>query len=128
MTHGDLEARVAEFQRAIEARDVAAAEDVLHRDYALCLVVPVSVVHPRDVWLATLPDYVVHEWIVQERQVEVRGDVAAVLQRGFQRATVRGLPRDGVFVVSDTWLREGGVWRVWKRHSTPLTAGEMALG
>ncbi len=79
----------------------------------------------RAEWLATLPDYVVHEWRVQQRQVEVNGEVAAVLQQGFQRATVHGQARDGVFVLSDIWLREGGVWRVWRRHSTPFTAGEV---
>ncbi len=116
---------MTQFQRAIETRDAVAAADVLHRGYSLCLVIPSSVVIPRDVWLATLPDYVVHEWSVEELQVEDLGDVAAVLQRGFQRATVQGRSRDGVFVVSDVWLREGGVWRIWRRHSTPLTAGEL---
>lgn len=125
VTDSDLESRISEFQRAIEARDEAAAGDVLHQDYALCLVFPVSVVRSRATWLATLPDYVVHEWSVQEQQVETSGDVAAVLQRGFQRAMVHGQPRDGVFVVSDIWLREDGVWRLWRRHSTPLTAGEV---
>jgi hypothetical protein len=128
VTVGDLESRMTHFQRAIETRDEAAAAEVLHPNYALCLVVPASTVIPRAAWLATLPDYVVHEWSVQELQVEEIGDAAAVLQRGFQRATVHGQPRDGVFVVSDVWLREGGVWRVWRRHSTPLTAGELPLG
>ena len=122
MTDSRLDARLSEFQQAIEARDTAAADGLLHRDYMLCLVVPSSVVVPRAAWLATLPDYVVHEWTLQERQVEVDGDVAAVLQRGYQRATVRGEPRDGVFVLSDIWLRQDGEWRVWKRHSTPLAA------
>jgi Domain of unknown function (DUF4440) len=125
VTDSDLGSRMAQFQGAIETRDVAAAADVLHQGYSLCLVIPSSVVIPRDVWLATLPEYVVHEWSVQELQIEDLGEVAAVLQRGFQRATVQGRPRDGVFVVSDVWLREGGVWRLWRRHSTPLTAGEL---
>ena len=125
MAHGDLEARMSQFQQAIEARDTTAADDVLHQDYALCLVLPVSAVIPRASWLATLPSYVVHEWSVEEQQVESSGDVAAVLQRGFQRATVHGQPRDGLFVVTDVWLRETGKWRVWRRHSTPLTAGEV---
>jgi len=127
MTHHDLDGRMAEFQRVIEDRDVAGAENVLHRDYALCLVVPTATVHPRDAWLAALPAYLVHEWDVQERQVEVHGDTAVVLQRAWMRATVFGIPRNGIFVITDTWLREDGVWRVWKRHSTPLSAGELTL-
>jgi hypothetical protein len=35
VTDNDLESRISQFQRAIEARDEAAADDVLHRDYAL---------------------------------------------------------------------------------------------
>ncbi len=79
---------MSEIQRVIQDRDVSAAKDVLHQDYA---------------------------------------DTAVVLQRAFMRATVFDVPRDGVFVITDSWLREGGVWRVWKRHSTPLSAGELTL-
>lgn len=116
---------MAEFQRVIEARDVEAARGVLADGYALCLVHPSALVVPLDQWLATLPEYVVHEWVVQEQQVHVDGDCGAVLQRGFQRATVRGEARDGLFVISDVWRRREGVWRVWRRHSSPLSAGEM---
>ncbi len=125
MLSGDLQSRMAEFQSALETRDITAAEGVLHEDYALCLVSPNALVVPRAAWLSMLPDYVVHEWTVHERRVDVEGDVAAVLQRGVQRATVRGQSRDGVFVVTDIWLRTDDQWRLWRRHSTPLEAGEM---
>ena len=118
---------MAEFQRVIETRDVEAAQDVLDDDYALCLVYPSSLVVTRSQWLGMLPDYVVHEWLVREQLIHVNGDCGAVLQRGFQRATVSGQGRDGVFVVSDIWRRRDGVWKVWRRHSSPLTAGDMPL-
>src|SRR4051794_3405045 len=51
MTARDLESRMTSFQRAIETRDEAAAAEVLHANYALCLVVPVSAVIPRAAWL-----------------------------------------------------------------------------
>ena len=116
---------MSQFQSAIETRDEAAADDVLHRDYALCLVAPESAVMSRASWLMTLPDYVVHEWTVEEKQIESSGNVAAILQRGFQRATVHGQDRNGLFVVTDVWLLEAGIWKLWRRHSTPLTAGQM---
>jgi SnoaL-like domain len=72
-----------------------------------------------------MPGYVVHDWRVQEQFIDVDGDCAAVLQRGFQRATVHGQARDGLFIVSDIWRRREGVWRIWRRHSSPLSAGEM---
>lgn len=114
--------RIEQFQRVIEARDVEAARGLLDEDYALVLVQPSPMVVTREQWLATLPDYVVHEWTIQEHLVDVDDDCAAVLQRGFQRALVHGQSRDGVFVVSDIWRRRDGVWR---RHSTPLSAGKL---
>jgi Domain of unknown function (DUF4440) len=121
----ELSSRIEQFQRVIEARDVEAARGVLDEDYALVLVQPSPAVVTREQWLATLPDYVVHEWTIQEQLVDVDGDCAAVLQRGFQRALVRGQSRDGVFVLSDIWRRRAGVWRIWRRHSTPLSAGKL---
>ncbi|MDQ1585467.1 MAG: hypothetical protein QOH80_832 [Actinomycetota bacterium] len=127
MTDPELDLRLDEFQRVIEARDVPAAEQVLDEQYALVLVQPTPAVVTRAQWLSALPDYVVHEWTVQERVLDVDGDCAAVLQRGFQRAVVQGESRDGLFVISDIWRRREGVWRVWRRHSTPLSAGPMPI-
>jgi len=123
----DLELAMTEFQRCIVERDADAAAEVLDADYALVLVQPVAAVVPRDRWLATLPDYVVHSYDVQERLIDVDGDVAAVLHRAHMQATVGGVDRSGIFVVSDIWRRRDGQWRVWKRHSTPLSAGPVPV-
>jgi hypothetical protein len=84
-----------------------------------------------------LPDYVVHRYEVQERIVDMHpdGTIAAVLHRAQMDATVLGEDRSGLFVVSDLWRRDasagagGGAdgrdWRLWRRHSTPLSAGRM---
>ena len=69
-----------------------------------------------------LPDYVIHEWDVEDRIVDVDGDVGALLQRVRMRATVMGEDRSGVLVLTDLWRRVDGEWRVWRRHSTPLVA------
>jgi hypothetical protein len=119
----DLELAMTEFQRCIAERDGVGAADVLDAGFALVLVQPVAAVVPRDRWLAALPDYVVHSYDVQERLIDVDGDVAAVLQRAQMHATVSGVDRSGVFILTDIWRRRGGQWRIWKRHSTPLTAG-----
>ena len=91
-------------------------------DFALELVQPVRNVMDREVWLEMLPDYVVHEWDVEEQILDLDDDRAAVLRRVRMSATVMGEDRSGVFVMSDLWRREDGVWRVWRRHSTPLMA------
>ena len=77
----------------------------------------------RERWLEVLADYVVHSYVVEERLVTVEGDVAAVLHRASMRATVLGEDRSGTFVISDVWRRPAGRWVVWRRHSTPLSAG-----
>jgi ketosteroid isomerase-like protein len=122
-------ARAAEWQAALEARDVEGIADYLHADYALVLVVPRPVTMPREEWLRLLPDYVVHSYEIHEQTVHVHGDVAAILSLATQHATVLGGDRSGRFALSDVWLRDGdGTWRVWRRHSTPATAGEMPRG
>jgi ketosteroid isomerase-like protein len=113
------------FQRCIERRDRAAAEQVLDDDFALVLVEPIRAVMTRGRWLDVLGEYVVHEYVIDEQVVDVDGDCAAVLHRVRMRATVLGDDRSGVFVLSDMWRRRDGRWRIWRRHSTPLSAGSM---
>ena len=121
----DLLERAATFQRCIEERDAVAADEVLDDDFALVLVLPEPAVMPRERWLAVLADYVVHRYEVEERRVDRADDVAAILHRATMQATVLGEDRSGTLVVSDIWLRRPSGWRVWRRHSTPLTAGPM---
>src|SRR3954451_7411034 len=101
----DPELAMTEVQRCIVERDGEAAADVLDTDYALVLVQPVAAVVSRDRWLATLPEYVVHSYDVQESLIDVSGDVAAVLHRAHMHATVGGVDRSGIFVVTDIWRR-----------------------
>ncbi len=121
----ELADRLADFQRCIERRDTTAAEAILDDDYALVLVYPVPAVMHRPRWLALLPDYVVHEYEVEEANIDVDGDSAAVVQRARMRATVLGEDRSGLFVITDVWRRLDGEWRLWRRHSTAIQAGAL---
>lgn len=125
MSDAALETRMDDFQRCIEQRDAEVAEVVLDDQYALVLVHPAHAVMPRDRWLQVLPDYVVHDYDVHERVIDVADDCATVLQRVSMRATVLGEDRSGTFVISDVWRRGTSGWRIWRRHSTPLAAGRM---
>jgi ketosteroid isomerase-like protein len=125
MSDRDLRRQMDAFQRCIEQRDVQAAKTVLDGEYALVLVHPEPIVMPREHWLEVLPDYIVHSYTLHERQVDVDGDCACVLQRVDMRATVLGEDRSGAFVLTDLWRRRGTEWRLWRRHSTPLAAGRM---
>ena len=113
------------FQQCIETRDRALAERVLDDEYQLVLVVASPATMPRERWLAVLPDYVVHEYAVEEQSVDVDADVAAVMHRVRMRATVLGADRSGTFVITDIWRHRADGWRIWRRHSTPLSAGAL---
>jgi ketosteroid isomerase-like protein len=113
------------FDACVLGRDQELAATVLDADYALVLVEPSAAVVPRERWLEMLPDYVVHSYAVEHVEVDADGDTAAVLQRVQMRATVLGVDRSGAFALSDVWRRRSDGWRVWRRHSTPLSAGPM---
>ena len=117
--------QITNFDRCVAERDKEMAESVLALDYALVLVQPVLAVMPRSRWLEVLPDYVVHSYEVQEKTLDVSGTCAAMIQRVAMQATVLGSDRSGLFVISDVWLLQNDEWRVWRRHSTPLVAGEI---
>ena len=121
----ELLTQVANFQRVVLDRDVALAESVLDDGFMLMLVQPMPAAVPREVWLGLLPDYVVHDYLVEEQTVDVDGDTAAVLSRVRMRADVLGEDRSGTFVLTDVWRQRSGGWRVWRRHSTPATAGRL---
>jgi ketosteroid isomerase-like protein len=121
----ELLTQMENFQRVVRDRDHALAESVLDDDYMLMLVQPVPTAVPRAAWLGMLPDYVVHEYVVEEQTVDVDGDTAAVLSRVRMRADVLGEDRSGLFAITDVWRQRPGGWRVWRRHSTPATAGRL---
>ena len=70
-----------------------------------------------------LPEYEVRGYSVEERIVQAGSDLCTVFQRVDQTAVVRGAERSGIFILVDVWIREADAWRVWRRHSTPLSAG-----
>lgn len=125
MTSDDLAAAMRRFDDAVRQRDHLAADGVLDDEYALVLVHPTAVVMPRARWLQVLDDYVVHSWAIEEQHIDLVDELAAVLSRVRMQATVLGEDRSGLFVLTDVWRRRDEGWRVWRRHSSPLSAGEM---
>jgi ketosteroid isomerase-like protein len=125
MIPDDLAAAMGRFDAAVQQRDRGAAEQVLDEDFALVLVHPAPALMPRVRWLQVLEDYVVHSYSVEQQRIDQSDDVAAVLSKVRMRATVLGEDRSGLFVISDVWRLKADRWCLWRRHSSPLTAGEM---
>ena len=122
MSDHELDEAQTEFQRCIDDRDRRGAEQVLDTEYALVFVQPGPAIVTRAQWLDTLADYHVHSYEVDERHTHIDVDVAAVLQRVRMTATVLGQDRGGVFILTDVWRLRPDGWKVWRRHSTPLTS------
>lgn len=119
----EISDRTDRWQLAIEARDPEDAAQFLADDYALVILQPEPAVVRRDEWLRMLPDYAVSGYSVEERIVETSPELCTVFQRVDQTALVKGIERSGIFILLDVWVREADAWRVWRRHSTPLSAG-----
>ena len=108
----DLAARSGDFERVVLDRDRELAANTLTEDFALVLLHPAPLVVTRAEWIAMLPDYIVHAWVVQEQMIEVRSGLGVVFQRVHMDATVLGEDRSGVFVLSDLWGPVDHVWRI----------------
>ncbi len=121
----EILSRADAWQRALEARDPEAAAVYLADDYALVVTDPRPTLIPRAEWLLLLPDYDIRAYEIQHREVSVRAGVGVVVQRVTMTAVVAGADRSGIFVLVDLWSEDDGVWRVWRRYSTPLSAGSI---
>lgn len=55
-------------------------------------------------------------------RVQIRGDVAVVHSLFTFEATVKGQLWKSTVRITDTWIRQGGQWRVLARHASSLPA------
>ncbi|MGA8986881.1 nuclear transport factor 2 family protein [Aeromicrobium sp.] len=125
MSADELAVAMRKFDDAVQQRDREAADEVLDEDFALVLVHPVPAAMGRDRWLEVLADYHVHSYSIEQQRIDQSDEMAAVLTLVRMHATVLGQDRSGLFVFSDVWRLREGRWRVWRRHSSPLTAGDL---
>ena len=123
--HADVHAAMEAFELAVRNRDHALAQQVLDDEFELVLAHPSAAAMPRERWLGLLDDYVVSTWEpgpVQEREF---GDTVVAHFVVHQEALVLGQDRSGLFAITDVWRAKPDGWRVWKRFSAPMSAGDM---
>ena len=118
----ELRARAAGWESSILRRDVEGVQQFLTAGFAVVILQPTRAVVPREQWLKTIADYRIHDYHVEDEIIDVDGDLGVILQRIRLKATVLGQDRSGIFIHTDIWRRTDQ-WRVWRRHSTPLSAG-----
>lgn len=57
--------------------------------------------------------------------LDVNGDCAASAQRINMQATVLGVDRSGLLILTNIWRRHEDERLIWRRHSTAMSAGTM---
>ena len=115
----------AQWYAALIARDVVAVLPFMDDDFNLVVLFPTYARITRAEWLATLPDYVVSAWDTKISVWDISEDLAIHTHLEDQTAIVLGVDRSGPFTITDVWRRSQGVWKVWRRVSTPLASGEI---
>jgi hypothetical protein len=71
----------------------------------------------RRQWMDSVPVYDIISYELMDFDVLPLGDSAVCAVRYRQEARVRGVPRSGEFLITDTWVRRDGRWQVVSRSS-----------
>ena len=125
MNHAEQAVREAEQQwnKAIQRRDVASAKQFMAPEYQLLVGIEGRNLarYPLDLWLATLPTYIIHQQVIHDMHVSFWGDVAVATLAYSQVAEPwNGRDISGNFMITDVWVLREGRWLVAERHSSRL--------
>ncbi|HEY3705625.1 MAG TPA: nuclear transport factor 2 family protein [Terracidiphilus sp.] len=108
---------------AILRRDVAAAREFMAPEYQLLVGIEGRNLarYPLALWLAALPNYVIHSHTTHDMNISVWGDVAVATLAHWQDAEAwDGRDISGNFMLTDVWVFRDGRWLVAERHSSRL--------
>ena len=115
----------AQWSEALLARDTVSVVPFMDDDFTLVVLFPSLARVTRAEWLSMLPAYVIAGWVTKASEWDLDDDLAIHTQLVDQAAIVMGVDRSGPFTITDVWRRSDGVWKIWRRVSTPLSSGEM---
>ncbi len=114
--------REREFSQAVFERSVAKTSAIHAKGYRLLVCIEESklVEFPQEVWLETLPKYIVEDYRFDDIKVLDLGDVAVASVAFYQKAHIEGNPRNitGNFMLTDVWVKRDGQWKIVERHSS----------
>lgn len=117
-TEQDLTRLEHAWMEAVQRKDTEALERILAPEYAYTASSQGR--WSRQGWLETVAIYDIHRFEFVEVDVRPYGDVAVVLSRYRQDASVGGAPRSGEFLITDVWVRRAESWQVVARSSILL--------
>ena len=120
MTEDELVSRSHAWMEAVQRKDTEALKRILAPEFAYTASGQGKL--SRDGWLELLHIYDLHHFEFTETDIRHYAEVAIVISRYRQTASVGGVPRSGDFLITDVWASQEGSWRVVARSSILLTA------
>jgi ketosteroid isomerase-like protein len=117
-----LERAAEELNRAVRARDAAAAAMLLDDEFALTSSLGTGLHVDKSAWLDGLDVIETEELGARDVQAQVFGEVGVAVWRMDWRARAGGDDLSGPYVVSDVWLRAEDGWRLRWRSWARLNA------
>ncbi len=111
----DLMACERRWMEAVRLKDMELLERLLAPDFTYTATGHGR--RSRQEWLAMVPRYEIDRFTFEEPEIRVYGDLALVLVRYRQVALVDGVPRSGLFLLTDVWMRQPAGWQVVNRCS-----------
>jgi hypothetical protein len=108
------------WMEAGQRKDLEALERILAPEYAYTATGQGRTT--RQQWLDTVAIYDLQSFEIVEIEARPYGDdVAVVLSRYRQEATLDGVPRSGEFLITDVWVKRGDLWQVAARSSIKMS-------
>jgi ketosteroid isomerase-like protein len=117
-----LERAAEELNRAVRARDAAAAAMLLDDEFALTSSLGTGLHVDKSAWLDGLDVIETEELGARDVQAQVFGEVGVAVWRMDWRARAGGDDLSGPYVVSDVWRRAEDGWRLRWRSWARLNA------
>jgi len=117
----EIEALLHRWAEAVEKREMAFLETLLAPEFTLTTGRPGAEVRTREQYLAiTRDEYEVESWQIDDVVVQHYGRFAVARTRYTQTGRMGTETRDGVYLMTDAFVKQSGRWRAVARHITPL--------
>jgi len=117
----EIEALLHRWAEAVEKREMAFLETLLAPEFTLTTGRPGAEVRTREQYLAiTRDEYEVESWQFDDVVVQHYGRFAVARTRYTQTGRMGTETRDGVYLMTDAFVKQSGRWRAVARHITPL--------
>lgn len=105
----------ARWTEAVAREDMATVEALVSPNFRLTGGDAKKVVK-RAAWLATLKKLEIANYKTEITDLEVHGNTAIATISGSWDVSMGGSKRNDKFHLIDVWIRDGGRWRVIRRH------------